>query len=92
VIDKPVWSREEFTWGKSFSLDDPQINNIDWYVPTEKELEVVKMLFEKYFRSQLIMLDQWVKGEKGKAHFILLNTGCIALECIKSICSDVCKL
>lgn len=69
MIDKPVWSREEFTWGKSFSLDDPQINNIDWYVPTEKELEVVKMLFEKYFRSQLIMLDQWVKGEKGKAFY-----------------------
>ena len=63
VVDKPVWSREEFTWGKSQNLDELKL---DWYVPGKKELDVVQTLFEKYFRSQLTMLDQWVKGEKGK--------------------------
>ena len=63
VVDKPVWSKEEFTWGKSYNLDDLKL---DWYVPGKNELETVQMLFEKYFKSQLTMLDQWVKGEKGK--------------------------
>ena len=66
-MDKPVWSREEFTWGKSYSLDDLKL---EWYVPGNKELDVVKVLFEKYLRSQLTMLDQWVKGEKGKYNIL----------------------
>ena len=57
----PSRSREEFAWGRPYTLDEMKI---EWYVPEKQHLEVVKMLFEKYFKSQLDLLDAWVKGEK----------------------------
>ena len=56
-----VWSKEEFAWGKSQTLEELRVK---WYTPGKEELEVVQNLFERYFRSQLDLLEQWIQGKK----------------------------
>ena len=55
-----VWSKEEFQWAKPCKLENLKV---EWYVPGKIELEMVQNLFEKYFKSQLELLDQWVEGK-----------------------------
>ena len=56
-----VWSKEEFEWGQSENLEELKVK---WYTPGKDELEVVQNLFERYFKSQIELLDQWVLGNK----------------------------
>ena len=55
-----VWSKEEFQWAKPYSLDELKV---DWFVPGKSELDVVQNLLEKYLKSQLELLDNWMESK-----------------------------
>ena len=53
------WS-EEFQWAKSYSLESL---SVDWYKPGQKELQIVKGLYEKYLTTHLLLLEEFINGK-----------------------------
>ena len=58
ACETPKWSKEEFQWAKPYSLDELKV---DWYIPGKVELDVVQNLLEKYLKSQLELLNNWME-------------------------------
>ena len=60
ACETPVWSKEEFHWAKSYSLDELKV---DWYIPGKAEIDVVQNLLDKYLKSQVELLNKWMESK-----------------------------
>ena len=58
-MENITWSKDEFQWAKSYCLKDL---SVEWYIPGQKEIEIVQKIFDKYLKSQISLLDQWMNG------------------------------
>jgi hypothetical protein len=47
---EPKWSKEVYEWGKSGNLDEM---TLEWYVPTQREIEAANLLLKKYLQPNL---------------------------------------
>ena len=59
AVENVIWSESEFQWAKSYDLENL---SVEWYTPGKKELEMVQKIYEKYLKSQIELLDQWMGG------------------------------
>lgn len=58
--DQVKWSREEFRWGQSASLDNLKV---DWYVPAKPELDTIHRLLNKYLQKPMDELLMWTRSK-----------------------------
>ena len=60
AVENVIWSENEFQWAKSYDLENL---SVEWYSPGKNELKIVEKIYEKYLKSQIELLDQWMAGK-----------------------------